>query len=62
VTGAIAQIFRGTVGQHNASTVVHGYAKNYTYDDRLQVEQPPYFLNPVQAAWHIRRETLTQSP
>ncbi len=58
VFGAIAQIFRGTVGTHNGSSVTHGYAKNYSYDDRLQVESPPYFLNPVEAAWHIRRETL----
>jgi hypothetical protein len=62
VYGAIAQIFRGTVGTHSGATVVSGYLKNYIYDDRLQVESPPYFLNPVDAAWHIRRETLSPNP
>ncbi len=62
VHGAIAQIFRGVVGQHSGGTVTHGYAKNYVYDDRLQVESPPYFLNPVDAAWLVKRETLTESP
>jgi Tfp pilus assembly protein PilX len=62
VHGAVAQIFRGVVGQHSGGTVIHGYAKNYVYDDRLQVESPPYFLNPVAAAWLVKRETLTASP
>lgn len=59
VYGAIAQLFRGTVGTGSIST---GYAKNYNYDDRLKVESPPYFLNPVKASWSIRRETLAPSP
>jgi Tfp pilus assembly protein PilX len=63
VYGAIAQIFRGTVGTHNGSgEVLTGYAKNYNYDDRLRVESPPYFLSPVQAAWIVQRETLAPSP
>ena len=62
VHGAIAQIFRGIVGQHSGGTVTHGYAKNYIYDDRLQVESPPHFLNPVDAAWGVKRETVTTSP
>jgi type II secretory pathway pseudopilin PulG len=62
IHGAVAQIFRGVVGIHSGPVVLHGYLKNYVYDDRLQVESPPYFLNPVDAAWHIRRETLASSP
>ena len=62
VRGAIAQIFRGTVGTHNGGVVASGYAKNYNYDDRLQYESPPYFLNPVRAPWTIRRETLAPNP
>jgi hypothetical protein len=54
LTGAIAQIYRGTVGQHGNGTT--GYLKNYVYDDRLLAEEPPYFLNPVQAAWAVGRE------
>jgi hypothetical protein len=53
VTGAIAQIYRGPVGQIGTS----GYLKNYTYDDNLRAEEPPHFLEPVQAAWHVVRET-----
>lgn len=53
VYGAVAQISRGTVGTSGGT----GYLKNYGYDDRLASEEPPYFLNPVQAAWLIQRET-----
>jgi hypothetical protein len=51
VTGAIAQRFRGAV----ATTGGTGYTKNYVYDDRLKYRSPPYFLDPVQAAWKVNR-------
>jgi len=54
VMGAISQKFRGTVG----TTAPHGYLKNYVYDDRLRYIEPPNFLDPVEPAWHIQRETL----
>lgn len=54
VNGAISQKFRGPVGQTNGS----GYIKNYNYDDRLRYQEPPNFLDPVESAWHIQRETL----
>ena len=56
VNGAIAQRFRGPVGQFSGSTLIHGYVKNYTYDDRFKYRSPPNFLNPVQAQWRILRE------
>ena len=49
VNGAIAQKFRGPVGQFGTSP--SGYTKNYNYDDRLLYRSPPYFLDPVQSAW-----------
>ena len=51
VTGAIAQKFRGAV----ATTRPTGYTKNYVYDDRLRYRSPPFFLDPVQAAWKVNR-------
>jgi len=62
VHGAIAQIFRGTVGTHSGVVVTSGYSKNYDYDERLQVESPPYFLNPVTASWAVKREVLAPNP
>ncbi len=53
VFGAIAQVYRGPVGQINST----GYLKSYVYDDRLREQEPPHFLNPIQAAWRIQRET-----
>ncbi|MEA2409614.1 MAG: hypothetical protein QOC77_175, partial [Thermoleophilaceae bacterium] len=47
VTGAIAQNYRGPVGLVSGQ----GYVKNYTYDDRFRVANPPYFLDPVQSQW-----------
>ena len=54
VIGAIAQYFRGTVGK----TSGQGYFKDYNYDDRLAVAQPPYLFNVASSSWHIERETL----
>lgn len=54
VNGAISQKFRGTVGTTNDT----GYIKDYNYDDRLRYQEPPNFLDPVESAWHIQRETL----
>lgn len=53
VFGAIAQVYRGPVGIIGR----YGYLKHYVYDDRLREQEPPHFLNPIQAAWRIQRET-----
>ncbi len=53
IFGAIAQVYRGPVGTIGST----GYLKNYNYDDRLREQEPPHFLNPIQAAWRIQRET-----
>ena len=53
--GAIAQKFRGIVGQTGSEA--HGYIKNYNYDNRLATDEPPYFLAPLKAGWKIIRET-----
>ena len=55
VHGAIAQKFRGPVGTVPART---GYIKNYVYDDRLRYVEPPNFIDPVQSAWVVGRETV----
>jgi hypothetical protein len=57
VTGAIAQRYRGPVGTVNSGSIYTGYSKNYNYNDRLRYREPPYFLDPVHAAWHIARQT-----
>jgi hypothetical protein len=57
IDGAIAQKFRGPVGTFNAATNVGatGYTKDYMYDDRLKYRSPPFFLDPVSAAWRVIR-------
>jgi len=52
INGAIAQRHRGTVGTSGGT----GYTKAYTYNDRLKFREPPYFLDPVQAAWRVARQ------
>jgi hypothetical protein len=54
VNGVISQKYRGAVG----TTGNTGYIKDYNYDDRLRYLEPPHFLDPVQAAWHVQRETM----
>lgn len=53
VYGAIAQDYRGIVGLVGTS----GYIKNYKYDGRLAIDEPPYFLAPLKAGWKVVRET-----
>jgi hypothetical protein len=57
VWGAIAQLFRGTVDTGSNGNVSTGYAKSYNYNDVLANIEPPYFLNPVSAAWSVQRLT-----
>ena len=40
-----------------AARSVTGYLKNYTYDDRLEVQQPPYLFDLASASWRVVRET-----
>jgi hypothetical protein len=56
VYGAIAQDFRGIVGTGGGGSNT-GYIKNYNYDERLAVDEPPYFLSPLNAGWKVARET-----
>jgi hypothetical protein len=59
VNGAIAQQFRGTVGTSSSSGgVATGYLKNYNYDDRFKIEEPPYVLDLAHSTWGTTRETL----
>jgi type II secretory pathway pseudopilin PulG len=53
INGAIAQKFRGPVGQNGATGP--GYTKVYGYDDRFRYRSPPYFVEPVAAAWRVLR-------
>jgi len=59
VSGAISQKFRGPVGTVSGGSTQSGYSKNYNYDDRLRYLAPPNFLDPVESAWHMQRQTLT---
>jgi Tfp pilus assembly protein PilX len=59
VHGAIAQWFRGPVGQPNGSGgILNGYAKNYNYDNRLANILPPYLFDISNSGWHVSRETI----
>jgi Tfp pilus assembly protein PilX len=63
VYGALAGLFsNGLTGIINGTTLEHGYSYNAHYDNRLQVEEPPHFLNPIEAAWYIQRQTLASEP
>jgi hypothetical protein len=55
VNGAIAQRYRGVVGQFSGSSLARGYEKNYNYDDRLHYRNPPHFLSPLNSAWRVLR-------
>jgi hypothetical protein len=54
IRGAIAQKARGPVGTSGGTT---GFIKRYQYDQRLAQRSPPRFLNPVQPAWAVAKQT-----
>lgn len=56
VYGAIAQNYRGIVGTSGGYSYT-GYLKDYVYDERLAVDEPPYFLSPLNSGWRVVRET-----
>jgi Tfp pilus assembly protein PilX len=61
--GALAGTYsNGLTGVLSGTTLQHGYSWDAQYDNRLQVEEPPHFLNPIQAAWYIQRQTLAGAP
>ncbi len=63
VYGAVAGLYtNGFTGEFSGSTIIHGYPYNANYDERLQIEEPPHFLNPIQAAWYIQRQTIAPNP
>jgi hypothetical protein len=58
VTGSMAQKYRGPVGTgYVGGPAVSGYIKNYVYDTRLKVMQPPYFLKPESSPWQVTSTT-----
>ncbi len=57
IYGAIAQDYRGIVGTTGTNGVTTGYIKDYEYDERLAVDEPPYFLSPLNSGWKVVRET-----
>jgi len=58
--GAIASTFtNGLTGVFSGGNLISGYGYNAKYDYRLQAQEPPHFLNPIQAAWYIQRETIS---
>ena len=63
VYGAVAGLYtNGFTGEFSGSSIIHGYPYNANYDNRLQVEEPPHFLNPIEAAWYIQRQTIAPNP
>lgn len=54
VYGSLGQLYRGPVGTFSNGSPVTGYAKNYTYDQRLSYTSPPHYLDPVASAWGIK--------
>jgi len=63
IYGAVAGLYtNGFTGEFSGSSIIHGYPYDANYDDRLQVEEPPHFLNPIEASWFVQRETLAPNP
>lgn len=53
IRGAIIQRYRGPVGTFSGNTKRSGYSKNYFYDERMIYEEPPHFIEPLNAGYEI---------
>lgn len=55
LTGCIIQKYRGPVGQFSGHSVIHGYSKDYRYDERMIFSEPPHFLEPLNSGFEIAK-------
>jgi hypothetical protein len=63
VTGAIAQQWRGIVGQSGGGgDPLHGYSKNYVWDQRLQYDSPPHAFDQLDTAFQPKRWAEAKEP
>jgi Tfp pilus assembly protein PilX len=62
VYGAVAGLYTNGYSGANYEGKFHGYPYNANYDNRLEAEEPPHFLNPIQAAWYVQRQTIAPNP
>lgn len=64
VYGAVAGLYTNgyTGAEYENPAKMHGYGYDANYDNRLEAEEPPHFLNPIQAAWYVQRETNAPNP
>jgi len=63
VYGAIAQDWRGAIGQFNSGTnqVISGYSKYYLWDSRLEYVTVPDYLNPGTPSWGLTSTGVLQN-
>jgi Tfp pilus assembly protein PilE len=63
VYGAVAGLYtNGYSGSEYPPEGFHGYPYDAIYDNRLQAEEPPHFLNPIEAAWYVQRQSVAPNP
>jgi len=54
VFGSIGQRYRGPVGTfNNGGQPVSGYIKDYDYDQRMQFNEPPHFIEPLNSGFYV---------
>jgi len=53
ILGSIGQRYRGPVGTFRGNNIVSGYSKDYNYDQRMQYDEPPHFIEPLNTGFYI---------
>jgi len=54
IYGSIGQRYRGPVGTfNNGGQPVSGYIKDYNYDQRMQFDEPPHFIEPLNSGFYV---------
>ena len=62
VYGAVAGLYTNGYSGADYEGKFHGYPYDANYDNRLEAEEPPHFLNPIQAAWYVQRQAVAPNP
>jgi Tfp pilus assembly protein PilX len=62
VYGAVAGLYTNGYSGADYEGKFHGYPYDANYDNRLEAEEPPHFLNPIQAAWYVQRQSVAPNP
>lgn len=53
ILGSLGQRYRGAIGTFSGNRIISGYTKDYNYDQRMQYDEPPHFIEPLNTGFYV---------